>query len=154
MDLVKKWWYLVYILIVIAIGASITVPFINHAPTEPKVTGKPNAPIDALRFYSSGVSPETNAHIATWLIKSDISFASDNLTVRKSSYSESTYRRGNILYKDVSFYIDTKTPKLSFKVYIQKDLSSSESIPPTFITCAQGSQQKGDLAQCEELVKI
>lgn len=148
--MLRNWWYKLYVFALITIGIVVIVPSLvgKHTDTVTTLTSS----VTALNFYSAAVPLESKTLVSNWLRLNDVSDTSlSNITVREGTLSDSTYRFDGRLLREVSFYMDSKTPKVSFVVTVESD-PYQQIGSETTIGCPDESKQWGSAAKCTEML--
>ena len=150
MELLSRKWFLLYIgLVVLATfvwGMSIITDHSEKVPVSSTLS-----PISALGFYSSSVDYNLQSELGDWLLRQGvINTAKDNVSVRKNSFTETIFRSGKSIFRTTSFYLDIRSPSVSYAVSTQ---SNVEGVSKSMlrVTCPQGKDQHGNLENCQEL---
>ena len=148
--MVWRWWYKIYIFVVVLVGTIAVLPVFIHHSEEPSSI---KSSIESLGFYGASVPYESRAYIGSKLATiGATNLTTSNITVRAGTFDDKTYRVDTQVYRNVSFIMDSKKPSVSYKVSVNLDPLGKVD-PSTSISCPESSDQQGNDSICQEMVK-
>lgn len=126
----------------------------NHVK---KADATQTAVVPALGFYSATLPSSAQNFINDWFTRHDITTNADNFSVHANTYQEKLYKIDQSEFRDITFIADSKSPKVSYNVYVQVNLNpatAEDSETMTYITCPSDDKQFGDKNNCSGMDQL
>lgn len=148
--MLQRRWYIVYVLLVALLGVVSIVAILIPANQQPTSA---SSSVESLGFYSAAVPFESRAAISNWLTRNKVGdLSAKNIMLRSASFTDTTFRIDEQVYRTVTFMMDSKTPHVSYQVHIQLDPQGTVA-PSTTIGCPEASEQRGSATVCQGMLQ-